>query len=296
MKKIFKCLLKYIFIPALLLLTSCTMSVDDTDSSNNNAVILGTWWWWAASGDEDNYLDFAVGNGVNEIYYYTLEFNNRVGSFIERAGSKGIKVFLLLDKYWYIWDRQSFSGVMDNFFAYQIEAPESRKFAGLHLDVEPHQHPDYSKNVDEFSQTYIDFIVWVCSTYRPRLNSTYEGATIDFDIPCWFVMPVSYKGKRTELYKAVIDEASRVFLMAYKDSAKKSHELAKRELTYAKRAKTPVIVGVETGRLDEDPGASYYGKGSGYFNEQLSELKNLGNHNNFGISIHHIESWIKMTP
>jgi hypothetical protein len=260
--------------------------------------VLGVWWWYVSSRDANRYLDFAAAAGVNEIYYY-IDFDetgldDTMGSFIERAGSKGIKVYLLLDEYWFVFDRSTFAAVMESFIEYQMEAPEKRRFAGLHLDIEPHEFPAFSENVDHFVQAYMDFVVWVCSTYRPMLNSTYEGATIDFDIPCWFVMPVRYKGRRTELYKAVISEADRVFLMAYKDSAEEAYELAEKEIYYAHSVKKQIILGVETGQWDAEPEASYYGKGINYFLDQLNRLKRMANRNNFGLSVHHIDSWYKM--
>ncbi|MDR0447692.1 MAG: hypothetical protein LBH07_03400, partial [Treponema sp.] len=260
MNKVFKSL-QYIFLLGLLCFAGCSHSASaiETPLLNESVAVLGVWWWYVPPRDENRYLDFAAKNGINEIYFYTTDFNNRVGSFIERAGSRGIKVFLLMDEYWYITDHDTFSNVMDRFIAYQTAAPAGRRFAGLHMDIEPHEYPAFAEDEGHFLQLYMDFVVWVCSTFRPRLVSAYEGATIDFDIPCWFNMPVDYKGRKTELYKAVFAEADRVFLMAYKDSAEKAHELAKKEIAYAREVNKPVIVGVETGRWDEEPEISYYG-------------------------------------
>jgi len=82
--------------------------------------------------------------------------------------------------------------------------------------------------------------------------------------------------------------------MAYKDSAKKSYKMARREIAYAKSIGKPIILGAETGRFAPEPDASYYGRSSVYLYEQLNELVKLVNYDNFGLSIHHISPWYSM--
>ena len=250
--------------------------------------VLGTWWWWVDPKDYDDYLDFAAGNGVNEIYYHTLNFNNRVGSFIEQAGNRGIRVYLLLEGYEYIWDHSSFAGIMERFISYQNEAPEKRKFSGLHLDIEPQNHPDFPGNRRPFLQDYLDFVVWVCSGYRP------QAGTIDFDIAWWFDTNVDYRGERTRLYRALITEADRVFIMSYKDTAEQTLEVSREEIEFARSLGKQIILGAETGPIDDEPEISFYGKGRLYFYEQLHKLHRLVDYDNYGISIHYISAWYSM--
>ena len=287
------CFLSFPLLGALLC-AACSHSgpVRENPSAEfiRNTGVLGTWWWWVAPENQDRYLEFAAASGVNEIYFYTTIFNNRTGSFIEKAGRMGIKVFLLLDDYKYIWERSSFTGIMNRFTAYQKRNLQRRRFSGLHLDIEPHQHPKFGENYDAFLQDYMDFVVWVCSKYRG--NSPHF--TVDFDIATWHHANVFYRGKEIILYKALISEADRVFLMAYQDSAAKTSELAHLEIDFAKSLNKQIIIGVETGRVDKEPGISYYGKGRIYFNEQLRVLHDLINYSNYGLSIHHISSWYPM--
>jgi len=293
-------LLLCFLLPVALLNLECShlMNAQEKDPPHftRNTAVLGSWWWWVEPKEQDRHLDFAAKEGVNEIYYYTTVFTNRTGSFIEKARNRGIRVFLLLDDYNYVWDRSSFVRVMNRFTAYQNRAPENRKFAGLHLDIEPHQHPQFSDNYHTFLQNYMDFIVWVCSRYRNVRDNSTPGITVDLDIATWHYVDVLYKGEETRLYQALIMEADRVFVMAYQDSAKKTHELAKPELEFAKSVNKQIILGAETGRWDEDPEISYYGKGRAYFYEQLYKLHNLVDYDNYGLSIHHISSWYSMDP
>lgn len=252
-----------------------------------NTEVLGTWWWWVDQDKQAAHLDFAEKNGVNEIYYWTDRFNNRTGSFIEMAGKRNIKVFFLMEKYEYIWDYGSFSKTMENFLAYQASAPHKRKFAGLHLDIEPQVHPEFEKNKLAFVQDYMDFIVWVCDTYR---NNT----TIDLDIAWWFDYNINYRGGKELLYKALIMEADRVFVMSYKNTAYKTYDVAKEEIAFAKSLNKQIILGAETGNVDYEPDVTYYGKGAGYFNGEMQKLHKMVDYDNYGLSIHHITTWYIM--
>lgn len=306
----FKTFLKCIFLSGILFLMGCSTLVNSKQDSasdsvsdppapqliNNEFAVLGTWWWWVDPRNRTKYLDFAAKNGINEIYYHTTNFGNQTGSFIEKARDKGIRVFFLEDDYNYIWDRKAFRRLMDRYIAYQNAMPEKRRFAGLHLDIEPQEHPEFSKNVENFLQDYIDFIVWVCSTYKTSAGSSLAAGTVDLDIAWWFDDVITYKGEETELYKALINEADRVFVMSYKDTAEKTFNIAEEEIAYAKSLNKQIILGVETGRIDEEDDISYYGKGMAYLNKQLQILKNLVDYDNCGLAIHHISSWYTMTP
>ena len=297
---------KYIFLHMALLFIACANlfavnNVNEDDNHIYEPVVFGVWWWWIAPQQYTAHLDFLESKGVNEIYYhvYQYNFNNpRLGPFIEDAGNRGMRVFFLLNNENYIWDHQGFKSVMDKFFAYQENAPQNRRFSGLHMDIEPHLHPLYVYNIYEFSQDFMDFIVWVNENFRHRLLATYKGATIDWDIPCWFTMPVKYRGETWTLYQAIITEADRVFLMAYQNSAAKTYALAQNEITFARSINRLIVVGVETSAEYALSEETYYGLGKLYFYEQLKELKRLlsRNTNNFGIAIHHMSSWFNMAP
>jgi len=296
--------LMYIFPAAILLFMGCSTlvnvkhvsapdSVRDTENlmpTDNKFAVLGTWWWWVDSRNRAKYLDFAAKNGINEIYYHTTNFSNQTAAVIEQARDKGIRVYYLEDDYNFIWDRKAFGRMMERYFAYQNSVPEKQKFAGLHLDIEPQEHPEFGKNAESFLQNYLDFIVWVCSAYKTN------AVTVDLDIAWWFDDVLDYRGKKTELYKALINEADRVFVMSYKDTAAKIFDIAKEEISYAKRLHKQIVLGVETDRVDEEDDISYFGKDTAYFYGQLGELKNLVDYDNCGLAIHHISSWFKMVP
>jgi hypothetical protein len=278
-------------LPALLLfLAACTSSPRIPFEKDKE--VLGVWLWYVSldSAQQYKYLDFAEKNGINEIYYCNdLKDKTNIGSFVARAQKRGIKVYLLVDDYKFIWDHALFARTMERFIAYQNKAPENQKFAGLHLDIEPQIHPRYDENALAFLQDYMDFVVWACSTYSP-------AGTFDFDIAYWFDNEVTYRGEKTQLYKALITEADRVFVMSYKDTAERMYDTAKEEIAFAKSLNKQIVLGAETGEIKDEPEISYYGKGSAYMHEQLHKLAALIDYDNYGLSIHHMASWYNQGP
>ena len=293
-----KCLWRYFCLAGILLLTSCPQGVDNDVGNGGNQTKtfppvqgsgdLGVWWWWVDPEDWDSRLDFAAENGVTEVYFETGEFDDGTGFFIESARNKGVKVFYLLGGYTYIWDHTLFAEEVDRFSAYQDSAPENRKFAGLHLDIEPHQHPDFDAGNMTFFQDFLDFAVWVCDTYKSA------GISIDLDIPAWFNQEIDYRGEKRILHEALIIEADRIFVMSYRDNAEGIYETAREEIGFAKSLGKQIILCVETGRVDEEPGISFYGRPVSYFYGELEKLYNLVDYDNYGLSIHHISSWQAM--
>ncbi|MDR0795790.1 MAG: hypothetical protein LBE79_07045 [Tannerella sp.] len=287
----------YFLILAALLYFSCSFSLGAKENHQTyyrKTDVLGTWWWYVPHHQVDSHLAFAAEKGVNEIYYYTMLHEYSVGSFIEKANNLGIKVFLLTDDYNYVWDRPAFIQLMFRFMNYQSNAPENRRFAGLHMDIEPHQHPDFDANRYTILQDYMNFVVWLNRTYRPILERSTPGIQIDWDIATWHYIYVMYNGVETKLYQALIMEADRVFVMAYQDSAQRTFNLARPEIEFARSLNKPIIIGAETGRWIEDPSISFYGKGRNYFYEQLGILHELINYDQHGLSVHHISPWYSM--
>ncbi len=58
---------------------------------------LGVWWW--KDELDQSYSDFAVEQGVTEIYYCSSKFNNETDKFVEKANKKHISVFWLAGEY-----------------------------------------------------------------------------------------------------------------------------------------------------------------------------------------------------
>ncbi|MGJ7031736.1 hypothetical protein [Niabella hirudinis] len=294
---------------AVLLLTACSkhpgdvMEIHDPASGNtpqmqlkNKPVSLalsagiaplGTWWWSVNKRYWDRYLDFAGQNGVTEIYFYTVDFSSATSGFIEKAAGKGIKVFLLAGDYRWIHDRTGFITLMNQYTQYQNSVSSAQRFSGVHLDVEPHQDPDFAQQRATIMQQYIDFVSWVCSQYTGAGN-------LDFDIPFWLDDMVQYQGQQRRLYEAVISAATRVFIMSYRDTAAKMYDVSKEELAFAGTQNKQIFLGAETASSKEGDAVTYFEEGKAYMYREFQKLPALCGNSNFGVSVHHIKSWYDM--
>ncbi|MCD2423416.1 hypothetical protein LQ567_11635 [Niabella pedocola] len=248
---------------------------------------LGTWWWSVNKKDWDTYLNFAQQNGVTEIYFSTVDFSETTGGFIEKAAGKGIRVFLLAGSYVWISDRTGFINLMNKYTQYQNTAVGTKRFAGIHLDVEPHQDPTFAQRRAVIMQQYIDFVTWVTSQYSAAGN-------IDFDIPFWLDDTVLYKGQNRLLYEAVISEATRVFIMSYRDTAAKMYDVSKEEIAFASSLNKQLFLGAETAPSSEGDAVSYAEEGKAYMYSEFKKLSILCGNADYGVSVHHISTWYKL--
>ncbi|SDD96398.1 hypothetical protein [Niabella drilacis] len=248
---------------------------------------LGTWWWSVSKKDWDTYLNFAQQNGVTEIYFYTTDFSATTSGFIQKATGKGIKIFLLAGDYQWIYDRTGLISLMTKYTQYQNSVGSAQRFSGIHLDVEPHQDPQFQLQRATILQQYIDFVTWVCAQYK-------DAGSIDFDIPFWLDDEVLYNGTQRRLYEAVISEATRVFIMSYRDTAAKMYDVSKEEIAFAVSQNKQIFLGAETASSKEGDQVTYYEEGKAYMYGEFQKLKTLCGNINYGVSVHHIKSWYSL--
>jgi hypothetical protein len=260
------------------------MPTPDKDYYEKNTGVLGVWWWHDELIKEDKYLDFAARNSVNEIYLCTEDFSQETAAFISKAGTKGMKVFLLAGDYRYIYDKAPLDTLIVKYAEYQKSTAPSEKFSGVHLDVEPHQDPAFSANRKNILNTYLHFVIDVCAEYETDL---------DFDIPFWFDDEVPYRGNTVKLFEAVMSEANRVFVMSYRDTAEEMYEAAKDEIAFAKKHNQEIILGAET-YSEEGDHVSYFEEGKKYMYAELAKLHGFIDYKNYGIAIHHIKTWFDL--
>lgn len=265
-----------IFIFALSII-SCTQNPDDLLDIKNREV--GVWWW--SRNLDDTYLNFAKNNGVTEIYYNAGELNEEDVSFLQKAKDRTMEVYFLCGEYQWIYDSQNLENKIEDFIIFQQQ--NEVKFQGIHLDVEPHQSPQFDTERYETILKYIEFV--------DKITSSYETIKFDFDIPFWLNDEVTYKGKTQEAYKFVIDYADRVFVMSYRDEAEKIFNVAKEEVEYARAKQKTIFLCVETG--NEEDIVTFKEEGRLEMNNQLNTLDSLVE-KEIGFSIHHIKTWYEL--
>jgi hypothetical protein len=252
----------------------------------SNLPIRGVWWWDNPLISDDRYLHFAAENGVNEIYLSTGKLGGAEGTFIEKARTRGIRVFWLQGDYTYIEDPGEMWGILRDFKAYQASAPEQRRFAGVHLDIEPQQHPEYGERRRAILEKYLDLIMELSA----ELSGEYP---MDIDISSWFDDPLPYRGENVPLYQALIAEANRVFVMSYRDTAEGMFDLAKDEIAVAAALGKTIVLGAEL-YSEEGDQVSYGEEGRAYMYEQLNLLRAYIDYSSIGIAIHHLKTWFDL--
>ena len=273
-----KIILVVILIVLALLFVSCTKNFN-ANLLNTNCP-LGVWWWDYNLPEE--YLQFASKNGVNEIYYCNSNnFNQENADFIITANQLDIDVYWLCGDYEWIENKNDFYEEMTKFEKFQNDY--SNLYKGVHLDVEPHQHPNWKSNRENIIIDYIDFV--------KTITEKYNNICFDFDIPFWLEDIVTYDGKTKESVKFIFDYADRVFIMSYRDNAEKMVEVAKQELEYAKENNKSIFLSAETGK--EEDIVTFFEEGKKYMYSQINQLEKLVDQP-FGFSIHHIKSWYNL--
>lgn len=263
----------------ILLLCSCALFACAGDSipvTLNLNTTLGVWWW--DNRLDSSYLTFAESNGVDEIYYYTSSFDENNKSFIESAAGYNISVYWLTGDYTWIENPQDFYNEMEKYLNFQEES--EHKFAGVHLDVEPHQHPEFDEKRNELITKYVEFIY--------NVTSRYPQVSFDVDIPFWLEDEITFENETKEAYKFLMDYADRTFIMSYRDSAEGIVNVASDELSYASTINKEIFLGVETG--EEEDIVTFLQEGKNYLYNELNNL-NKFTELNYNVSIHHIKTW-----
>lgn len=252
------------------------LSVKNNKNSDAEKSVVGVWWWDNRLGDE--YLDFAAQNGVTEIYCYYSSFTQKTTDYIAKANAKDIDVLWLAGKYEWVEDYASLKSVMEEFVSFQQSSPS--KFAGVHLDIEPHQHPQFEEKREELITKYVQLTF--------DLKRDFPSLRIEYDIPFWLDDEVTVGGVTKPAHEFVIDNAYLVTVMSYRDSAEKILDCAREEISYAKSAGKPLNLSVETG-VNEDI-VTFYEEGNAFMLNEIAKVR-TALPDNFGMAIHHIRTW-----
>lgn len=275
---------KFLYLVLILIITIATIFIAPliykNNKNNNEKEILGVWWW--DNRIDSSYLDFAEENGVTEIYYYVSDFNEKIADFVKTANLKNIQVYWLTGKYQWIEDYASLKNKINEFLNFQ--STNNNLFAGIHFDIEPHQHPEFNTRREEIIFNFIDLTF--------KIKNDYKDVFVVYDLPCWLDDVIEYNGESRPAFEYVFDNANRITLMSYRDSAEKIYNFAKDEVEYAKTNNKQLILGVETQDVN-DSIVSFFEEGKKFMNQELKYLKSMLP-KNFGIAIHHIVSWFDL--
>lgn len=280
MKKLF------LLIFIILLFSSCsitdinnTTSIDETTPilNNNDYYIKGTWCW--NKNLDIKYLDFAYLNNINEIYYSDSKFDDKTISFINNANKRNIRVYLLQGEYQWLEDDTNLYSLVEKYIKFNKQ--NGNLFKGIHLDIEPHQDPNFKEKRNELITKLVKLVY--------DLKKKYPNIEFSYDIPFWLEDEVSFNCATKEAYKFILDYADKVFIMSYRDTKEGILDVANDELRYANENNRKLILSVETYSLEGDF-VSFYEEGKNVLNKVLNELEGVSS----GISIHHLKTWYEL--
>lgn len=241
-------------------------------------------WWWNDQLDTEIYFDYAVKNNITEIYYCNSSFDKNTKDFISLANKKDIKVYFLCGEYQWLENRTNLINKLNSYLEYQNNNSKY-KFAGVHLDIEPHQNPNFDTNREILITALIQLVY--------DLENLYPTINFNYDIPFWFDDEITFNSNTKPAYQHIIDIADKVTIMSYRDTAEKIYSVAKDEIDYALSVKKKVNLAVECGDTGEDI-VDFSQEGIQHLNKELKSLRSMLP-KGFGIAIHHIKSWYDLT-
>ncbi|MCW3792295.1 hypothetical protein OM416_11920 [Paenibacillus sp. LS1] len=250
-------------------------------------------WVWDTTQIRSNpheVLNFATTNKINTIY---LQMNRDVKipdykSFIRQARAKNIAVDVMDGRSaWGLTEsREQIASFLDWIEAYQAEALPNEKFAGIHLDIEPHVHPQWKINqasVITQWQGNVEYIVGRASRMKMPVAA---------DLPFWLD---NYKipGSTMAVSSWMIRKFDSITIMAYRDTAAAIYSVAKDELAEAALLGKTISIAVETKQSKEGDFITFYEEGSAYMEAQLKLVEKMASaHASFnGFSVHEYTSW-----
>ncbi|WP_317645919.1 hypothetical protein [Sporosarcina sp. GW1-11] len=268
-------------------------------------VPLATWLWDTARivSEPDTIVSNLVTHEVSDVY---LQVNEKIEIsyyqyFISKATANGIRVHALDGAPSWVAgqkglsQQQAFTEWLVN---YQNIASASERFVGIHLDVEPYQHPKYEQRAKNFFKNYQTMIV----TFRGQADSM--GLDFGVDIPFWYY-GVEYnniygKGNIAEFLGQHVENIS---IMAYRDSANGSGgndgiiDISAAQMRLFEQYNVKTTIAVETGKLnDESKFLTFYEEGKDYLYSEMDIVYNhYKDHPAFnGMAIHYYDSWMDM--
>ncbi|WP_211747619.1 hypothetical protein [Paenibacillus sp. Marseille-Q4541] len=272
--------------------TPCAGTLEEAEATPVATSQTATWLWDTTQikTAPNSVLSFAKENDLNVIY---LQINRDVPissyrSFIHNASKAGIEVEILDGRpSWGLTEAASgLADFIDWIEKYQSEAKETEKFAGIHLDIEPHVLPEWKENRDDVVGQWQSNVKYLTSEAR-RLDMK-----IGADLPFWldnYTIP----GKDMKISSWMIRQFDSVTIMAYRDKANSIYDAAYSELVEASALGKKVSIAVETNKSNEGDFITFYEEGPVYMAEQLQLLEQKAKiHGSFtGVSIHEYGSW-----
>lgn len=248
-----------------------------------------TWLWDATLlQDAEDIVSFLTTHRFNTVFVQIDEHVPQAiyAEFVQHANEQHIAVYALDGSPDWVTDDKLFHDYFQwlrDYTKHYAHAP----FQGIHLDVEPYLHPNWHDDTALVVEQFQAMIV------QAQQQAAALNLPIEADLPFWFD-EVAYSNAFGEgnVAQWVIEQLDGVTIMAYRNNADDVIDITKHELQFAKEAKKPLTIAIETMASDEGDFVSFYGQDETYVNEQLRDISKAVRGRNFaGFAIHHYSSF-----
>ena len=302
----------------LLLLLICSSGAEAKPS----APIRGMWVWdfeaYETRKERERLIDLCRLEGITlllvQVHYRTdpntklptgMQDSQAYGDLIQECRKTGIAVEALEgDSHWAIKAGQAdFWPKLTIILDWYKSQPANRRFAGLHLDVEPYLLKDFDTPYKlQILREYVEFMAKV----RNRVKKVSPDLIFAADIPFWYdVYPedeylnhcvVEFNGVKKSTSSHIQDICDYIGIMSYRRHAVGENsifDISVGEMNYAEKIGKKVFLGVET-MPDQDPAyISFWGTNIPWFRKQIGLLEQTcAKQKGFGgILIHHYVSY-----
>ena len=315
----------------MLFLSGCSFFDCSNDSNIRfvpNTERAGVYWWayWLTS--DFSYLNFAARNGITEIYLSVPNLRhvnddgtipasvmrdviNPTREFIARASEKGITVYLLLGNNgsWLSRNSCEFHRRMNGLRAYQNLVYPHEQFAGLQLNVEPHQlrvldgngqyihcptlgrylrYWDTEAEKPKLVQQLADFAIMAHDTYG---NGNQDPLiSIDWATTFWWNMhPVTVNGKTMPLSELLITLSNTIYVMGFRDSAARMVQVSGPIINFAQEKGRTIVLLASV--FADDDGSQFVEEGRAFMYQQLNLVRGIAGCSSVHVAIHQIYTW-----
>ena len=246
---------------------------------------------------------------VDTLYLYADAYQGRnliveqpqlYRAFIERMHAQGMKVYALLgsaylntENYVLPSHRAQAEAMFRRVVEYNASVPETARFDGANLDIEPHILDAWDEDTREgLLAGFLDM-----SDALMQIKHAH-GATLSVGpaIPFWLDgIELEWKGRRRPVSEHTIDLYDYVALMDYRDKAEGSDSIlshAASEIAYANQVGRKVVIGLEVSPNEIDK-VTFDEEGPKVFEQEVAKVERaLRKEPSFaGFAIHHYRAW-----
>lgn len=274
--------------------------------------VRATWVWHSnlIMDDREELLAFTTEHHINLIYLY---YDSKIPdacyrTFIKAANARGMQVYALSGEP--SWALRSNRAQLFQFVSrirrFNEEALQNQQFRGVNLDIEPYLLPDWSKHRESIIKQWTDTLIRVIPRIKGQPNRTAQKASqpptlkVSLDLPFWLneYMTSTPFGKEP-LSRWMMQQADQITFMAYRNHALGKGgilDILKQEIDWAKKDRTPFVVGLET-RDTKEKQVTFHKAGAARLRSALI-IVNSSLHDNpsyQGYAIHEFSSWRILT-